>query len=210
MTAIASVHARQILDSRGNPTVEVEVTLASGASGSAAVPSGASASTRPSSFATAARRGWARVSGAPSRTWTAALGLDARDQRTVDTTIELDGTPTKSRPWARTRSSASRSRRPSAADVGLPLYRSVGGDTAATLPVPMLNVINGGAHAQNSLDFQEFMLVPAGAESFSEALRIGAETYHHLKAILHERGLSTLVGDEGFAPDLGSADEACG
>jgi enolase 1/2/3 len=218
MTAITSVHARQILDSRGNPTVEVEVTLASGASGRAAVPSGASTGEHEAVELRDGGKAWlgkgvghavAHVDGEIAG---AVVGLDAGDQRTVDCTlIDLDGTPTKSRLGANAILGVSLAvAKASAAEAGLPLYRSVGGDGAATLPVPLLNVINGGAHAQSSLDFQEFMLVPAGAESFSEALRIGAETYHHLKSILHERGLSTLVGDEGgFAPDFDSAYDAC-
>jgi enolase 1/2/3 len=219
VTSIASVHARQILDSRGNPTVEVEVALASGATGRAAVPSGASTGEHEAVELRDGGTAWLgkgvsrAVAHVDGEIATAVVGLDAGDQSAVDRTlIELDGTPTKSRLGANAILGVSlAAAKAAAADTGLPLYRSVGGDDARTLPVPMLNVINGGAHAQNSLDFQEFMLVPAGAESFSEALRIGAETYHHLKAILHERGLSTLVGDEGgFAPDLGSADEACG
>jgi enolase len=142
----------------------------------------------------------------------AVVAMDADDQRAVDRAlIELDGTPTKARLGANAILGVSLAvAKAAAADAGVPLYRWVGGDAATTLPVPLLNIVNGGAHAQNSLDFQEFMLVPAGAATFSEALRIGAETYHHLAAILRERGLTTLVGDEGgFAPDLGSADEAC-
>ena len=142
----------------------------------------------------------------------AILGLDAADQRALDRAlIELDGTPTKARLGANAILGTSLAvAKAAAADAGMPLYRWVGGTNATMLPVPLLNVVNGGAHAENNLDFQEFMLVPAGAESFSEALRIGAETYHHLKALLVERGLSTGVGDEGgFAPDFGSAYEAC-
>ena len=218
MSAIASVHARQILDSRGNPTVEVDVALDSGARGTAAVPSGASTGEHEAVELRDGGAAWLgkgvtqAVANVEGEIAAAVTGLDADDQRAVDTTlIELDGTPTKARLGANAILGVSLAvAKAAAADAGLPLYRRLGGDGARTLPVPMLNVINGGAHAQNSLDFQEFMLVPAGAASFSEALRIGAETYHHLKAILHERGLSTLVGDEGgFAPDLGSADEAC-
>jgi len=142
----------------------------------------------------------------------AILGLDASDQRALDRAlIDLDGTPTKARLGANAILGTSLAvAKAAAADAGMPLYRWVGGTNATVLPVPLLNVVNGGAHAENNLDFQEFMLVPAGAESFSEALRIGAETYHHLKALLVERGLSTGVGDEGgFAPDFGSAYEAC-
>ena len=142
----------------------------------------------------------------------AILGLDASDQRALDRAlIDLDGTPTKARLGANAILGTSLAvAKAAAADAGMPLYRWVGGTNATVLPVPLLNVVNGGAHAENNLDFQEFMLVPAGAESFSEALRIGAETYHHLKALIVERGLSTGVGDEGgFAPDFGSAYEAC-
>jgi enolase len=218
VSAIASVHARQILDSRGNPTVEVDVALDSGARGTAAVPSGASTGEHEAVELRDGGAAWLgkgvtqAVANVDGEIAAAVTGLDADYQRAVDTTlIELDGTPTKARLGANAILGVSLAvAKAAAADAGLPLYRRLGGDGARTLPVPMLNVINGGAHAQNSLDFQEFMLVPAGAASFSEALRIGAETYHHLKAILHERGLSTLVGDEGgFAPDLGSADEAC-
>ncbi len=218
MSAITRIHARQILDSRGNPTVEVEATLASGASGRAAAPSGASTGEHEAVELRDGGSAWLgkgvskAVAHVDGEIAAAVVGLDASDQRTVDhTLIELDGTPTKARLGANAILGVSLAvAKAAAADAGLPLYRSVGGDTARTLPVPMLNVINGGAHAQNSLDFQEFMLVPAGAATFSEALRIGAETYGQLKVILKERGLSTLVGDEGgFAPDLGSADDAC-
>ncbi len=218
MSSIASVHARQILDSRGNPTVEVEVELASGARGVAAVPSGASTGEHEAvelrdGGAAWLGKGVSRAVGHVDGEIAAAIaGLDATDQRAVDhMLIDLDGTPTKSRLGANAILGVSLAvAKAAAADAGLPLYRRLGGEDARTMPVPLLNVINGGAHAQNSLDFQEFMLVPAGAETFSEALRIGAETYQHLKAILRERGLSTLVGDEGgFAPDLESADDAC-
>jgi enolase len=218
VSAIASVHGRQVLDSRGNPTVEVDVTLASGARGRAAVPSGASTGEHEAVELRDGGTGWlgkgvtkavAHVGGEIAE---AVRGLDADDQPAVDRAlIALDGTPTKARLGANAILGVSLAvAKAAAADAGVPLYRRVGGAGACTLPVPLLNIVNGGAHAQNSLDFQEFMLVPAGAASFSEALRIGAETYHHLKAILTERGLSTLVGDEGgFAPDLGSADDAC-
>ena len=218
MSSIASVHARQILDSRGNPTVEVEVGLASGARGMAAVPSGASTGEHEAVELRDGGAAWLgkgvthAVSHVDGEIAAAVTGLDAADQRDVDRVlIDLDGTPTKSRLGANAILGVSLAvAKAAAADAGQPLYGWVGGDIARTLPVPLLNVINGGAHAQSSLDFQEFMLVPAGAATFSEALRIGAETYHHLKIILKERGLSTLVGDEGgFAPDLGSADDAC-
>ena len=214
MSAIASVHARQLLDSRGNPTVEVDVRLDSGASGRAAVPSGASTGEHeavelrdgdPSAYlGKGVLKAVANVNGEIAQ---AVAGLDASDQRALDAAlIELDGTPTKSRLGANAILGCSlASARAAAAEAGLPLYRWLGGDEARTLPVPLMNVINGGAHAQNRLDLQEFMVVPAGAETFSEGLRIGVEVFHALKAVLHERGLATGVGDEGgFAPDLES------
>jgi enolase len=218
MSEIVHVHARQVLDSRGNPTVEVEIGLDSGAFGAAAVPSGASTGEHEAVelrdggeawLGKAVTRAVAHVNGEIAACVT---GMDARDQREVDgAMIELDGTPTKSRLGANAILGVSLAlAKAAAADADLPLYRWLGGTNAHILPVPMMNVINGGAHAQNSLDFQEFMLVPAGADSFGEGLRIGVECYHSLKAILSERGLSTLVGDEGgFAPNLGSAYEAC-
>jgi enolase len=212
VTAIASVHGRQILDSRGNPTVEVDVVLVSGARGTAAVPSGASTGEHEAVELRDGGRDWlgkgvtkavANVNGPIAA---AVVGLDAADQRLVDTTlIALDGTPTKGNLGANAILGVSLAVAKAAADEsGRPLFAWLGGDDACTLPVPMLNVVNGGVHASNSLDFQEFMLVPAGAESFSDGLRIGVETFHHLKALLSERGLTTAVGDEGgFAPDLG-------
>ena len=214
MSAIAFVHARQLLDSRGNPTVEVDVRLDSGASGRAAVPSGASTGEHeavelrdgdPSAYlGKGVLKAVANVNGEIAQ---AVAGLDASDQRALDAAlIELDGTATKSRLGANAILGCSlASARAAAAEARLPLYRWLGGDEARTLPVPLMNVINGGAHAQNRLDLQEFMVVPAGAETFSEGLRIGAEVFHALKAVLHERGLATGVGDEGgFAPDLES------
>jgi enolase 1/2/3 len=214
VSAIAFVHARQLLDSRGNPTVEVDVRLDSGASGRAAVPSGASTGEHeavelrdgdPSAyFGKGVLKAVANVNGEIAQ---AVAGLDASDQRALDAAlIELDGTATKSRLGANAILGCSlASARAAAAEARLPLYRWLGGDEARTLPVPLMNVINGGAHAQNRLDLQEFMVVPAGAETFSEGLRIGAEVFHALKAVLHERGLATGVGDEGgFAPDLES------
>ena len=207
-----------MLDSRGNPTVEVEVGLESGAFGSAAVPSGASTGEHEAVelrdggdvwLGKGVSRAVAHVEGEIAE---AILGLDAADQRELDATLTaLDGTDTKARLGANAILGASlAAAKAAAAEAGVPLYRWVGGTNAHVLPVPLMNVVNGGAHAQNSLDFQEFMLVPGGAESFSEALRIGAESYHHLKKLLSERGLATTVGDEGgFAPDLGSAYEAC-
>jgi enolase len=215
---IVHVHGRQVLDSRGNPTVEVEIGLDSGAFGAAAVPSGASTGEHEAVelrdggdtwVGKAVLRAVAHVNGEIADRVT---GLDARDQRALDLTmIELDGTPNKSRLGANAVLGVSLAAAKAAADdAGVPLYRWIGGTNAHQLPVPLMNVVNGGAHAQNSLDFQEFMLVPGGAESFSEALRIGVETYHALKGLLKERGLSTSVGDEGgFAPDLGSAYDAC-
>ena len=218
MSEIVHLHGRQVLDSRGNPTVEVEVGLDSGAFGLAVVPSGASTGEHEAVELRDGGDAWlgkgvsravAHVDGEIAE---AILGLDANDQRAIDRTlIDLDGTPTKARLGANAILGASLAvAKAAAADAGLPLYRWVGGTNANVLPVPLLNVVNGGAHAENSLDFQEFMLVPAGAETFSEALRIGVETYHHLKKLLVERGLSTGVGDEGgFAPDFESAYDAC-
>jgi enolase len=215
---IADVHGRQILDSRGNPTVEVDVRLESGAFGRAAVPSGASTGVHealelrdglPGEWGgKGVTRAVANVNGELAQ---AVQGLDADDQRAVDQRmVELDGTPNKGRLGANALLGVSLAvAKAAAADAGVSLFRHLDGEEAATLPVPMMNVINGGVHAQNSLDLQEFMLVPAGADTFSEALRVGAEVFHALKALLHERGLATAVGDEGgFAPDLGSSEEA--
>ena len=217
-SAVDGVRARQILDSRGNPTVEVELRLASGHVGRAAVPSGASTGEHE---AVELRDGDPRVyrgkgvlsavKNVESEIAPVLRGLDALDQRAVDSAlIELDGTPNKSRLGANAILGCSlAAAKAAAAHAGLSLYRSIGGSEARELPVPMLNVLNGGAHAQNSLDFQEFMVVPAGAETFSEALRIGAEVFHALRDVLHERGLATGVGDEGgFAPDLPSGQAA--
>jgi enolase len=215
---VTRVHARQILDSRGNPTVEVEVALDSGALGRAAVPSGASTGRfeavelRDGDAAAYLGKGVLTAVGNVEREIGPALaGADAEDQVAVDRLlVELDGTPNKSRLGANAILGASLAVAKAAAqEAGLPLYRLLGGDGATVLPVPLMNVVNGGAHAQNSLDLQEFMVVPAGAVSFSEALRVGAETFHRLKELLHERGLATGVGDEGgFAPDLPSGAEA--
>jgi enolase 1/2/3 len=218
VSEIVYVHGRQVLDSRGNPTVEVEVGLESGAFGLAAVPSGASTGEHEAVELRDGGEEWLgkgvsrAVAHVDGEIAAALEGLDASDQRAIDATlVALDGTPTKARLGANAILGASLAvAKAAAAEAGVPLYRWVGGTNARMLPVPLLNVVNGGAHAQNSLDFQEFMLVPAGAETFSEALRVGAETYHHLKALLHERGLSTGVGDEGgFAPDFASAYDAC-
>jgi len=218
VSAITHVHARQLLDSRGNPTVEVDIRLASGAFGRAAVPSGASTGEHE---AVELRDGDASVYlgkgvlGAVAKVngeiASAILGVDAADQRALDRIlVELDGTPTKSRLGANAILGCSlAAAKAAAAEEGQPLYRWLGGGDARVLPVPLLNVVNGGAHAQNRLDLQEFMVVPVGAERFTDALRIGAEVFHHLKAVLHERGLATSVGDEGgFAPDLAATEEA--
>jgi enolase len=215
---ISRVHARQILDSRGNPTIEVEVTLDSGAVGRAAVPSGASTGQfeavelRDGDKSSYGGKGVLRaVQNVETEIADAVRGLDERDQRVVDRTlIELDGTKNKSRLGANAILGVSlATAKAAAAAAGVSLFRWVGGDDAHVLPVPMMNVINGGAHAQNSLDLQEFMVVPAGADTFAEGLRVGAEVFHALKGVLHERGLSTGVGDEGgFAPELDSTDGA--
>jgi enolase len=215
---IVDVHARQILDSRGNPTVEVEVALDSGALGRAAVPSGASTGRfeavelRDGDAGAYLGKGVLKaVENVEREIGPALAGADAGDQEAVDRTLlELDGTPNKSRLGANALLGVSLAvAKAAAVEAGLPLFRHLGGEAARVLPVPLMNVVNGGAHAQNSLDLQEFMVVPAGALSFSEALRIGAETFHRLKDLLHERGLATGVGDEGgFAPDLPSSEEA--
>ena len=215
---ITSTRARQILDSRGNPTVEVEVGLESGVVGRAAVPSGASTGEHE---AVELRDGDARawggkgVSQAVRNVETeiakAIEGRSAEDQSGLDATlIELDGTANKARLGANAILGTSLAvARAASLEAGQPLYRWVGGVGARTLPVPMLNVINGGVHAQNSIDLQEFMLVPGGADTFSEGLRVAAEVFHTLKEVLHERGLATAVGDEGgFAPDLPSTESA--
>ena len=217
MSQIERVHARQILDSRGNPTVEVEVALRSGAHGHAAVPSGASTG---EFEATELRDGGERWSGkgvgravanVNGEIADAAIGMDGSDQSGLDAAlIALDGTPNKSRLGANAILGVSLAvAHAQAAEEGLPLWRYLGGEAARVLPVPMMNVLNGGAHADNKVDFQEFMVVPCGAPSFSECLRMGTEVFHSLKATLHGRGLSTAGGDEGgFAPDLGSNEEA--
>jgi enolase len=217
MSQIETVHARQILDSRGNPTVEVEVRLRSGAHGRAAVPSGASTG---EFEATELRDGGSEYGGkgvtkavanANGEIAEAITGHDASDQRGLDATlIELDGTDNKSRLGANAILGVSlAAARAAAAEENVPLWRYLGGEAAHVLPVPMMNVLNGGAHADNSVDFQEFMVVPAGAASFAEALRTGAEVFHALKGTLKKRGLNTAVGDEGgFAPDLESNEAA--
>ena len=217
MGEIERVHARQILDSRGNPTVEVEVGLRSGAHGHAAVPSGASTG---EFEATELRdggdlwggKGVARAVGHINGEIAATVrGSDAADQQGLDDAlIALDGTPNKSRLGANAILGVSlATAHAQAAEEGLALWRYLGGEAARVLPVPMMNVLNGGAHADNKVDFQEFMVVPCGAGSFSECLRMGAEVFHALRRTLHERGLATAVGDEGgFAPDLSSNEEA--
>ena len=217
-TAIAAVRAREILDSRGNPTIEVEVTLGSGASGRAAVPSGAS---------TGIHEALELRDGDPSRYGGKGvlkaianvheliapriIGMPAQDQKAIDEAIiALDGTPNKSRLGANATLGVSLAvAHAAAAQAGLPLYRYLGGDDAHLLPLPLFNILNGGKHAQGSTDFQEFMIVPVGAPSFAQALRMGAEVYHALGRLLQEQGLPTTVGDEGgFAPPLPRNDAA--
>jgi enolase len=218
MSRVAHVHGRQILDSRGNPTVEVDVVLDSGARGRAAVPSGASTGEheaielRDGDPANYLGKGVTRAVAAVNGELAAALvGVDVENQRELDRLlVEVDGTPNKGRLGANAILGCSLAAvKAAAADNGVSLFRWLGGDDARALPVPLMNVINGGAHAQNRLDVQEFMVVPAGAETFAEALRIGAEVFHRLRDVLHERGLATGVGDEGgFAPDLESSEQA--
>jgi enolase len=217
VSQIDRVHGRQILDSRGNPTVEVEVGLRSGASGHAAVPSGASTGEFEASELRDGGEPWqgkgvtravANVDGEIAH---AVAGMDAADQGALDRAlIELDGTPNKSRLGANAILGVSlAAAHAQAAEEMLPLWRYLGGESAHVMPVPMMNVLNGGAHADNKVDFQEFMVVPCGAPTFSECLRMGTEVFHALKRTLHDRGLATAVGDEGgFAPDLSSNEEA--
>jgi enolase len=218
MTAIADVHARQILDSRGNPTVEVDVTLADGSMGRAAVPSGASTGAHE---AVELRDGdkdrWGgkgvgkAVAAVNGEIAGAIVGHDAEEQAELDAAlIALDGTENKGRLGANAILGVSLAVAKAAANaLGMPLYRYVGGVEANLLPVPMMNILNGGVHADNAIDFQEFMVMPVGAANFAEALRCGAEIFHALKSALHDAGLSTAVGDEGgFAPNLNSAREA--
>jgi enolase len=217
VSSIEHVIGREVLDSRGNPTVEAEVWLDSGARGRAIAPSGASTGIRE---AVELRDGGERFAGKGVLRAVANVnaeiadvvgGLDALDQRAVDhAMIDLDGTPDKGRLGANAMLAVSlASAKAVADDLEVPLYRAIGGANAHALPVPMLNVLNGGAHANNSIDFQEFMVMPVGAASFSEALRWGTETYHALRTILNERGMSTAVGDEGgFAPDLPQNEDA--
>ncbi len=218
MTEIVDVKAREILDSRGNPTVEVDITLACGAAGRAAVPSGASTGTREAlelRNTRAKRYGGKGVAAAVQNVNTTIakgiMGMDSADQMTLDRAmIELDGSANKSKLGANAILGVSMAAARAAAQAfGLPLYRYLGGITARVLPVPMMNVINGGAHAANNLDIQEFMIIPFGAKSICQAIQMGAETFHALKKILKGKGLNTAVGDEGgFAPNLGSNEEA--
>ncbi|HVH76943.1 MAG TPA: phosphopyruvate hydratase [Stellaceae bacterium] len=219
MTAIADIHAREILDSRGNPTVEVEVTLETGTLGRAAVPSGASTGAHE---AVERRDGGERYGGKGVQLAVAAVnreifdavsGFEAEDQLGLDRTlVALDGTPNKSRLGANAVLGVSMACAKAAAEEqGLPLYRYLGGVFARTLPVPMMNIVNGGVHADNPIDIQEFMIVPVGAPSVTEAIRWGAEIFHALRKALADAGLNTNVGDEGgFAPNLASADAALG
>jgi enolase len=214
MSEITRVHARQILDSRGQPTVEVEVELASGAIGIAAVPSGASTGMHEAvelrdgeASAYAGKSVLKAVANVEDELFAALVGLDAEDQATVDRTMtQLDGTPNKGRLGANAILGCSLAvAQAAAADAGLPLYRYIGGAQSHRMPVPLMNILNGGMHADNSVDFQEFMICPVGARTFAEALRMGSEVYGALKGVLRERGLATGVGDEGgFAPDLPS------
>jgi enolase len=217
VSGIDKVHGRLILDSRGNPTVEVDVVLTSGAAGRAAVPSGASTGEFEAVELRDGGEKWggkgvstavANVNGELAE---AVAGLDPADQEALDRRmIELDGTPNKGRLGANAILGISlAAAKAAAAEAGLPLWRYLGGEAAHVLPVPMMNVLNGGAHADNKVDFQEFMIVPSGAPSFSEGLRMGDEVFHALKRTLHDQGLSTAVGDEGgFAPDLDSNEAA--
>jgi enolase len=218
MTAIVHVHARQILDSRGNPTIEADVTLDDGSMGRAAVPSGASTGAHEAvELRDGDQRRWGgkgvekAVGNVNGEIAKVVIGRDAEDQRGLDEAlIALDGTENKARLGANAILGVSLATAKAAAvSLGMPLYRYIGGAEANLLPVPMMNVLNGGVHADNALDFQEFMIVPAGAPTFAEALRCGAEIFHTLKSALHAAGLSTAVGDEGgFAPAINSAREA--
>lgn len=218
MSAIQEIIGRQILDSRGNPTVEVEVTLESGARGRAAVPSGASTGEKEAiELRDGDRKRWMgkgvtkAVANISKAVAPELLGKEAFDQAGIDRTmIDLDGTKTKAKLGANAILGVSLAvAKAAAAETGQPLYRYLGGTNARVLPVPLMNIINGGAHADNRLDLQEFMIMPVGAKRFSEALRMATEVFHTLKALLKKKGLSTAVGDEGgFAPDLQSNEEA--
>ena len=218
MTAIVDVHARQIIDSRGNPTIEVDITLEDGSFGRAAVPSGASTGAYEAvEIRDGDKSKWlgkgvqAAVDAANGEIADAIIGMEAEDQGEIDARmIELDGTPNKSRLGANASLGASLAVARAAAEArALPLYRYVGGVSASVLPVPMMNIINGGAHADNPIDFQEFMIMPVGAPTLFDAVRCGSEIFHTLKKALHDKGLATAVGDEGgFAPNLASAPDA--
>lgn len=218
MTAIVDVHARQIIDSRGNPTVEVDVTLEDGSFGRAAVPSGASTGAYEAvEKRDGDKKKWlgkgveTAVDAVNDDIADAIIGMEAEDQGEIDARmIELDGTPNKSRLGANAILGASLAVARAAAEArALPLYRYVGGVSASVLPVPMMNIINGGAHADNPIDFQEFMIMPVGAPTLFDAVRCGSEIFHTLKKALHDKGLATAVGDEGgFAPNLASAPDA--
>ncbi|MDQ0062123.1 phosphopyruvate hydratase [Paenibacillus harenae] len=218
MSIIVDVYAREVLDSRGNPTVEVEVSLESGGKGRAIVPSGASTGAyeavelRDGDKSRYLGKGVLKaVENVNTIIAPEVIGLDALDQVAIDRKmIQLDGTPNKAKLGANAILAVSMAVARAAADaLDVPLYTYLGGFNAKTLPVPMMNIINGGEHADNNIDVQEFMVLPVGAESFKEALRIGAEIFHNLKAVLHDKGLNTAVGDEGgFAPNLGSNEEA--
>ena len=217
MSSIEKVHGRQILDSRGNPTVEVDVLLKSGAAGRAAVPSGASTGEFEAVELRDGGERWAgkgvskAISNVNGELADAVHGMDPADQQALDRAmIELDGTPNKGRLGANAILGVSlAAAKAAAAEDGLPLWRYLGGEAAHVLPVPMMNVLNGGAHADNKVDFQEFMIVPVGPPTFAEGLRMGDEVFHALKRTLHDEGLSTAVGDEGgFAPDLDSNEAA--
>ncbi len=217
MSQIEHVHARQILDSRGNPTVEVELSVRSGAWGRAAVPSGASTGEFEATELRDGGSDWLgkgvtrAVENVNGEIATSVHGQDASSQAALDRMlIELDGTPNKSRLGANAILAVSlAAAHAAAAEERLPLWRYLGGETAHVLPVPMMNVLNGGMHADNKVDFQEFMIVPVGARTFAEALQMGSEVFHHLKRTLHDQGLGTAVGDEGgFAPDLSSNEAA--
>jgi len=218
MTTITDIHAREIIDSRGNPTIEVDVATSCGAIGRAAVPSGASTGSREAlelrdvqSERFSGKGVMTAVNNVNDKIAKMAMGMDAADQAGLDMAlIDLDGTPNKSILGANATLGVSMAAaRAAAMAYGLPLYRYLGGINGRSLPMPMMNVINGGAHAANTLDIQEFMIIPAGAPSFSEAVRMGAETFHSLKKILKKKNLNTAVGDEGgFAPDLESNEDA--
>lgn len=218
MSLIESIHARQILDSRGNPTVEVDVVTESGAFGRAAVPSGASTGTheavelRDGDKSRFVGKGVTKaVENVNTKISSEIIGFDVFDQNLLDKImLELDGTPNKGNLGANAILGTSLAIAKAAAmEAGLPLYRYIGGVSANTLPVPMMNILNGGSHADNSIDFQEFMVMPVKADTFSEALRMGTEVFHTLKKVLHDAGLSTNVGDEGgFAPNIKSNEEA--